>query len=292
MPGTATAAERAATDLAERAARAAGVEIRLLSDTADLAAADRLLAEIWAGDAKAGTLVHLMKALVHTDNYVAGAYTAGGGLIAASVAFAWGDAGHAALHSHITGVQPAAQAAGVGYAIKLHQRAWSRQHSIARITWTFDPLVRRNAWFNLAKLGVHLLGYHTDFYGRMDDAVNAGDESDRCTVVWDLDRQPPGPGAGAGLHAEDLEGALALLVAEPSGWPAVTDIGGQPDNWAGARLWCQIPADAVGLRTADPVLGRRWREALRTTMGRAVQSGHPVTGITADGRYLLGAAGR
>jgi predicted GNAT superfamily acetyltransferase len=289
MPGAATTAERAATDQAEQAAHAAGVEIRLLTDIADLEAADRLLAEIWAGDAQAGMSVHLMRALAHTDNYVAGAYAAGRGLIAASIAFAWGDAGRAALHSHITGVQPAAQAAGVGYAIKLHQRAWSIHHHMNRITWTFDPLVRRNAWFNLAKLGVHLTGYHPDFYGRMDDAVNAGDESDRCTVAWDLHDEP---GAAIGLHTENLAGALALLVEEPTGCPAITEIGRQPERWPSARLWCQIPADAVALRIADPALGRRWRQALRATLGRAVQSGHPVTGITSDGRYLLGAAGR
>ena len=31
---------------------------------------------------------------------------------------------------------------------------------------------------------------------------------------------------------------------------------------------------------------------LRATMGRAIQEGHPVLGVTADGRYVLGAAGR
>ena len=234
--------------------------------------------------------MHLLKALAHTHNYVAGAFSAGGGLLAASVAFVWGDARRAALHSHITGVKPAAQAAGVGYAIKLHQRAWSRQHHINRITWTFDPLVRRNAWFNLAKLGVRITGYQNDFYGPMDDGVNAGDESDRCTVDWDLGHEPPA--AADGSAPDDLAGALALLIEEPGGQPTITEAGRQPDRWPGARLWCQIPADAVTLRTTDPALGRRWRQALRATMGRAVQSGHTVTGITVDGRYVLGAVGR
>jgi predicted GNAT superfamily acetyltransferase len=285
VPGPSTTAERGAHYQAEQAARAAGVEIRLLDDVADLEDAEQLLAEVWAGDAQAGMSVHLMKALVHTHNYVAGAFSAGR-LVGASAGFVSAPPGRPTLHSHVTGVRHAAQAHGVGYAMKLHQRAWSLSHDVTEITWTFDPLIRRNAWFNLAKLGARVTGYHQDFYGRMHDGVNAGDESDRCTVVWDLTTEAP---AAGGLSATDLAGALPLLVEESSGQPAITEEGGHPEAWAGAWLWCQVPADAVAIRVADPALGRQWRQALRATMGQAIQLGHPVVGVAVDGRYLLGA---
>jgi predicted GNAT superfamily acetyltransferase len=288
MPGPVTTVERAAAEQAEQAAHAAGVEIRLLDDVADLVEAERLLAGIWGDDGQDVMSVHLMKALAHTHNYVAGAFPIrGGNMVAASAAFAWGQPGRRALHSHVTGVRADTQARGVGYATKLHQRAWSLLHEITEITWTFDPLIRRNAWFNVAKLGVRVGAYHADFYGPMHDGVNAGDESDRCLVVWDLRHDLP---TTPGLTRQDVASAVALLVEERGSQPAITEAGQEPDRWAGARLSCQIPADAVALRAADPPLGRQWRQALRATMGRAIESGHPVAGITADGRYVLGAA--
>ena len=55
------------------------------------------------------------------------------------------------------------------------------------IVWTFDPLVARNAWFNLARLGALPTGYLEDFYGPMTDAINAGMASDRLLLTWRLD---------------------------------------------------------------------------------------------------------
>ena len=52
------------------------------------------------------------------------------------------------------------------------------------ITWTYDPLILRNAWFNASKLGAFPREYLIDFYGEMPDAVNAGQGSDRLVVGW------------------------------------------------------------------------------------------------------------
>ena len=68
--------------------------------------------------------------------------------------------------------------------MKLHQRAWAADHGLAWVTWTFDPLVRRNAWFNIGVLGAEVHEYLVDFYGPIDDSINAGDESDRLLVAW------------------------------------------------------------------------------------------------------------
>ena len=42
---------------------------------------------------------------------------------------------------------------GVGYALKLAQRAQALDQGIAEVRWTFDPLIARNGYFNLHKLG-------------------------------------------------------------------------------------------------------------------------------------------
>ena len=54
------------------------------------------------------------------------------------------------------------------------------------VTWTYDPLIRRNAFFNLTRLGARPVEYLVDFYGEMTDAINAGQGSDRLMLHWDL----------------------------------------------------------------------------------------------------------
>ena len=56
--------------------------------------------------------------------------------------------------------------------------------------WTFDPLVARNAYFNLHKLGAVADRFERNFYGEMTDTLNRGERTDRVVVRWDLDRDP------------------------------------------------------------------------------------------------------
>jgi predicted GNAT superfamily acetyltransferase len=158
--------------------------------------------------------------------------------------------GGSSLHSHITGVAPGAQGRGVGRALKQHQREWARAHGLATITWTFDPLVRRNAWFNLVRLGAVGIEYLPDFYGSMSDAVNAGDLSDRLLVRWDVTDRPRA-------------------------------VGRQDDTR------CQVPEDIEALRRTDPAAAKEWRLAVRDALLSAMGAGAVVVGITSDGHYRL-----
>ncbi|MEV1175825.1 GNAT family N-acetyltransferase, partial [Nonomuraea sp. NPDC049784] len=155
-----------------------GVVIRELREIDEFKEVYRLFDGIWHPEPhNPPVTVELMIGFAHTGNYVAGAYE-GGALVGASVGFR--GAGRT-LHSHVTG---AVIGRGIGYALKSHQRAWCLERGLDRITWTFDPLVRRNARFNLAKLGAMPEEYLEDFYGDMADAINEGDASDRLLAVW------------------------------------------------------------------------------------------------------------
>ena len=72
----------------------------------------------------------------------------------------------------------------IGSALKMHQRAWALGCGIDTVVWTFDPLVRRNAFVNLVKLGADVEGFEVDFYGSMDDAINVDDPTDLFIVVF------------------------------------------------------------------------------------------------------------
>lgn len=278
MRGTldpASLAERALSE-ADTAAARASVEVRLLDDVDSIAAASRLIDEIWGDEGGEAQLpANVLRALVHAGNHAAGAFT-DEGLVGAVVGFLGTDDDGAYLHSHILGVSGARRGSSVGFALKLHQRAWALGRGLRKITWTFDPLVRRNAYFNLAKLGASAGAYHERFYGEMRDGINAGDESDRLLVVWRLDSErdvvvqtePSGDGIALGIGAGD----------EP-----------QPGSTSSPRIWCATPPDILDLRSQDADLALRWRRALRSTLGSAMSDGYAVTGFTRSGWYVLDA---
>ena len=255
----------------------ADLDVREIESIAEITQAEQLFTLIWGSSEAMPS--NLMRALSHSGNYVAGAFRAGE-LVAASVAFAWGTA--PALHSHISGVVPGIQGHGVGYAMKLHQRAWAAERDIKTITWTYDPLIRRNAWFNLVKLGARVDGFHPDFYGPMEDGINGGDPTDRCFVTWLVDAGPGGSTGSSALADGPVASPFILLTEGPSGEPVILG-----DAAGSEVVGCQIPEDVIGLRTRDAGLAREWRLALRQTMGAAIESGYVATSISREGCYLL-----
>ncbi len=109
-----------------------------------------------------------------------------------------------ALHSHIAGRRRGLGRPHVGFALKLHQRAWALRRGVPEIAWTFDPLVSRNAYFNLVKLGARPVEYLPNFYGVMDDGINGGDETDRLLVQLG----PARPGGGRGVRRAEPGSAV------------------------------------------------------------------------------------
>lgn len=233
-------------------------EIKEVARMPQLRELAELFSSIWgfADPLDASTL----RALSHSGNYVAAAF-AEGHMIGGLVGWLGGEPpNHLHMHSHILGVLPTTQARGVGFALKQHQRDWCMARGVMAIEWTFDPLVRRNAYFNLTKLGAGAVGYLVDFYGPMEDVINKGDESDRLLIRWDL----------------DSERARAAAAGHPI----------EPKADAGTRL-VKVPDDIVAIRRSDPTLAGRWRHEVREALGGAMSNGFRVTGFTSDFEYVL-----
>lgn len=96
----------------------------------------------------------------------------------------WRDGLH--FHSHQVGVLDSLRGTGIGYAIKLYQRALCLAHGIEEMRWTYDPLLMANARFNLVSLGARITEFIPNCYGVRDDNFNAGDVTDRVKVSWKL----------------------------------------------------------------------------------------------------------
>ena len=249
--------------------------VRPLSTMDELARASELLASIWGYPPGEGPVTpELLRALSHSGNYVAGAWH-DGELIGASAGFLGRHDGAVHLHSHISGVDPAHQGTHAGFALKQHQRTWALERDIPVIVWTFDPLVRRNAYFNLAKLGASVVDYEPDFYGLMRDAINAGEETDRAVAEWHLE--------APARALPDVTTATVILGPDDNGRPhsPVSFDGGA----AVLRAW--VPEDYLALRADDPELARSWRLGLRDTVGRALAEGYVAVDMTRDGWYTL-----
>lgn len=284
MTGRTTMDAKAAADAAADAAR---VRIRELADLSDMAAACQLFDEIWRPDPASPPLtVELMRALTKAGSYAAGAYD-GSRLVGACVGF-FGPPADETLHSHIAGVSAAVGGRSVGFALKLHQRAWALHRGAAEIAWTFDPLVRRNAYFNLVKLGARPVEYLPNFYGAMIDEINREAESDRLLVRWDL-RSPAVAAACAGRFspasaaAELARGGVAALSAGPGGWPAPTEAAAT----SGSVVLVAVPPDIEGLRASDPDCAAAWQSAVRDVLSPLMAAGGRVTGFDKAGWYVV-----
>ncbi|MGI5167181.1 GNAT family N-acetyltransferase [Spirillospora sp. CA-253888] len=258
-----------------------GPDVRVLHDLADLEEVYRLIDRIWRPERGFEPIqVELLRALSHAGNYVAGAYE-DGRMVGLSVAF-FADPPGEALHSHITGALPGR---GIGLALKHHQRDWALARGLRRITWTYDPLVRRNAYFNLVKLGARPEEYLPSFYGAMADEINSGDETDRVLAVWHLNGQATAPTTESAPDPARSPNPTPTPTPEP----LLECRGGRPvrlDTDAETVL-VAVPEDIEELRRTDPAGARDWRLAVRETLGDLLSGGARVTGFHDRSAYRV-----
>jgi predicted GNAT superfamily acetyltransferase len=281
------AAARDAEACAAAAAGRALVDVHSLDDIPSLREAADVLRRTWSTTADQAPMgPEVLRALTHAGNYVAGAFRSGQHMVGVSVGFLGEHGGAIHLHSHITGVVPGTDGQGAGFALKQHQRSWALDRGLDTITWTFDPLIRRNAYFNLAKLGARVIEYHPRFYGAMDDTFNAGDETDRAVAQWLLVDERAVSAAGGDARRVDIEsleaaGVPVILRADEGGSPLVAKV----DGASRALAW--IPEDIVEIRHRDPELARRWRHALRDAIAPVIGDGFAAVEMSRSGWYVL-----
>ena len=270
---------------AAAAAQRACVQIDEVHDLAGEELVSELFDRVWGTQGQPVLPSNLLHAVSHAGNYLAAA-THEDRMVGAAFGFMGMASDEIHLHSHMTGVDPNFQRGGVGFALKLHQRWWALDHGLRRVEWTFDPLVRRNGYFNLVKLGAEIIDYKENFYGDMSDSINSGDESDRVVVSWDLASERVIAACSKGLpdpNVDELQaaGALVALDYDEDDRPVAAVPGDAP------LLLCRIPEDVVALRKRDPKVALDWRHALRDTLGVALQNGHRAKAITRNGWYVL-----
>ena len=230
------------------------IQVRKLETLTDQTLGRDIFDKTWAMDSGTEITPNLLQAMVHSGAYLSGAFI-DKKCVGAAFAFPATTKGlH--LHSHMTAVLDKYRDQGIGYALKIDQWHWAKKNNYAEITWTFDPLVARNAKLNLIKLGVDISVYYPNFYGDMPDALNAGDESDRVMASWKVVGEQP---------------LAKSIITNPSG---------------SDRL-IKIPEDIVAIRSEDISENLKWRHKVRDEFMRAFEKGGKVVGFSANNEYVV-----
>ena len=230
------------------------IQVRELNNLQDQNFGRKIFDITWSMDVGTEITPNLLQAMVHSGSYLSGAFI-DNKIVGAAFAFPATNSGlH--LHSHMTAVLPEFRDKGVGYALKIDQWNWAKKKNYSHLSWTFDPLVRRNAKLNIAKLGVDISAYHPNFYGDMPDALNAGDESDRLMVSWRTDIDAP---------------KARELITNP-----------EPGD-----ILIEIPEDIVAIRTKNQSESMKWRRQVREQFMAAFEKNGRVIGFSANNEYVV-----
>jgi predicted GNAT superfamily acetyltransferase len=200
--------------------------------------------------------------------------------------------------SHQLGVHPQHRDRGVGFALKRAQWQMVRRQGLDLISWTYDPLLSRNAYLNITRLGAVCNTYIRELYGDLRDDMNRGLLTDRFRVDWWINTRRVNRRLGRKARLQlDLAHYLAAEaeIVNPSrygedGWPHPADhiLNSGEERGKDAILLVEIPADFLSLKAASPELAREWRLHTRKIFENTFQNGYLVT----DFVYLRGSQPR
>jgi predicted GNAT superfamily acetyltransferase len=197
--------------------------------------------------------------------------------------------------SHMLGIHPGHRDSGVGFALKRAQWQMVRKQGIDHITWTYDPLLSRNAYLNITKLGAVCNTYRRAEYGDMRDGLNAGLPSDRLQVDWWVNTRRVqtrlGKRARRPLKLDHFSKAeLHPLYTPLTRTPNLLQPPEHFSTLEGPLLLAEIPSDFNALKEADFALARDWRFFSREVFETAFAANYIVTDfIHENGRsfYVL-----
>ncbi len=269
--------------------------LRLLETPEEMTAVEALQRAVWPGSETDVVPTHLLLTVAHNGGLVMGAFD-GGQLVGFVFGFPGLYEANGKLRtkhcSHMMGVHPDYRDRGLGFALKCSQRQVVRQQGLELITWTYDPLLSRNARLNIAKLGAVCNTYLRAVYGEMRDGLNAGLPSDRFRVDWWINSprviQRIDEGHRPRRRLADLLEAGAVLLNpaqhEPAALPRPLETPDIPDLIARAleptpppTALVEIPADFLALKAADMALGLAWRMHTRALFEALFARGFLVT---------------
>lgn len=283
------------------------MELRPLDGWEEYRACETFQRRIWGEDFTELAPASLLKVAQRLGGVASGAFDPEEGLVGFVFGLTGLEGGEPAHWSHMLAVRRDFRDRGVGRRLKEHQRELLLEEGVDTVYWTFDPLVARNAHFNLNRLGVRVEDYVPQMYGESTSRLHEGLGTDRFLVAWDLaSYRPPGSDRGdAGTSADEGDavrerpsGAAGSSEGDgptatgrdaatdgpaPDGVPAHVGLpsGGAEEGPVSAPpvVRVEIPSDVHAVREEDPEAAAEWRERTRDAFLSRLDAGYRVIGF-------------
>ncbi len=254
-------------------------EICQLETPESLHPIEELQGLIWAGSQHEIVPIHMFLAAIYNGGLVLGAFSKN-----RMIGMLFGFPGLSTTNgeikikhcSHMLGVHPDWRDSGLGFALKCAQRQFVISQGINLITWTYDPLLSRNANLNFSKLGAVCNTYRRSEYGKMSDSINVGLDSDRFLVEWWLDscrvENSLDNHQKQICQMDDLLGVDNEIMAISGD---MQPLDGLP-KLNHPLLLIEIPNDFLSLKASDFLLAKAWRQASREIFEFVFAHGYSV----------------
>ena len=251
---------------------ASAIEVRPVTTLPGFHACVELQEEVWGPGYTDRVPASLLQVATYVGGLVLGAFRGNDELIGMVFGLAGFENEERVHWSHMLGVRDSARNLGIGRLLKESQRDLLAQRGVHRMSWTFDPLVAKNAFLNLNKLGARVVGYVDNMYGTTTSPLHHGAPTDRLIVSVDTrvaaprhtvpDVQPP------------RQPALTLT---PRMGDVAVDLAAPPPS-----LWIEIPSDVQDVSKHAPEAVAAWRHAVRKHFTWALANDYEVQALQRD----------
>ena len=254
------------------------ITIQRLQDPQAMQAVVTLQQEYWGADADNLVPGHMLLSLASYGGLILGAYD-GDTLVGASIGFigtkANPDAHEAAADQLVVMskraiVSKSHQGQGIGEMLKRKQYEIAAAYGIKLVVWTFDPLLSRNAYFNLHKLGAVGQRFIIDPYDTVTGANAASMSGDRIVAHWWV-----GHPHVSDRSKRNYRGALHINQTYEQDGLLLPDSWQKPRDTTTALM--QIPADIATIEQTSTQLAQNWRYHVRDVFSYMLGHGYIAT---------------
>ena len=251
------------------ASPADGVVIRRLASLDEFEEAVTIQDETWGAGFSERVPAAILNVAQKVGGVTAGAFGPDGRLLG----FVFGLTGirdDRLVHwSDMLAVRVEARGRHLGDRLKQFQRDCVRDIGVDTMLWTFDPLVARNAHFNLNRLGARPVEYVPNMYGaNTGSPLHGRMETDRWIAAWRLDGSRPTP-----LPEGTADEAPAAIHPGLDGLPALGTLLDAP------YVRIPIPPDLQEVQRTAPTIAAQWRVVTRAAFLHYLGRGYAVVGF-------------
>jgi predicted GNAT superfamily acetyltransferase len=245
------------------------IVIRMLSSQEDYEQAVSLQDETWGAGFSDRVPAAILRVGQKVGGVSAGAFDAQGTLVGFVFGLTGLRDGQLVHWSDMLAVRETARGHRLGERLKLFQRDAVRAIGVEKMLWTFDPLVARNAHFNLNRLHAGIAEYAPNFYGSNTGSPLHGNlPTDRCVAEWIFAAHAEAPPRDSAANGSDKP--FVTTVADASGVRNV-------DFVDAPRVHVPIPSDIEPILKTNQTTAPEWRLATRDAMMHYLARGYRVS---------------